>query len=123
MSTSTKRWYPGPFEGMGDIDKSQLDTALKTIFQHSYALEQSFASGSLKVKGHVKAVASGLNTLSDIVVSIDSGSAPSNQWVTATPSATPGAFDVYVWQPTSAGSTVPIASTVATLVRWHAKGA
>lgn len=136
MTTTPIRWRPGPFEGIpGDIDRSQLDTAFKAIFDHSYGLEQqatltpkalngsATAAGSLKVTGSVKAVASGLSTLSNIVVSIDSGGQPSNITVTANPSAhTAGAFDIQVWQPTSSGNNTPVAASAPVTVRWHAWG-
>lgn len=128
-----QRWRPAPFEGIGELDKHQLDLALKTIYDVHYTLEQSavaavvagsrMASGALSVKGSLKAVASGLNTLSNVTVSIDAGAAPTNRWVTATPSKTvPGAFDVFVWKPTATGDNTPIAETAAVTVRWHAFG-
>lgn len=136
MSDLTKRWRPGPFEGIpGDLDRAQLDVALKAIFDHSYGLEQqatltppslnglSVSTGSVVVKGSVKAVASGLKSLSNVIVSIDNGSLATNLTVTATKSAhTPGAFDIYVWKPTAANDTTPIAATVPVTVRWHAWG-
>lgn len=135
-STPPKRWRPGPFEGQpGELDRSQLDTALKAIYDHAYSLEQSsvqavvegtkMASGALIVPagGKLKAVATGLQTLSNVVVSVDAGANATNKTVSATPSTTAaGAFDVYVYQPTSPTSTVPVLATSPTIVRWHAYG-
>lgn len=136
--TFPKRWRPGPFDGqLGDIDRSQLDAALKAIYDHSYGLEESslqvvdtqsnsrMATGAVIVPtgGVLKAVATGLSTVSNVVVSEDSGSTPSARKVTATLSTTkPGAIDIYVWQPTSSSVTTPVAATVPVTVRWHAWG-
>jgi hypothetical protein len=129
-----QRWRVGPFEGLpGEIDRHMLDLGFKAIYDHSYALEQTavqaptlgskMASGALSVVGSVKAVVTGLATLSNVTVSIDAGATPTNRWVTATPSTTvPGAFDVYCWKPTAAGDNTPIAETAAVTVRWHALG-
>lgn len=136
MSDLTRRWRPGPFEGIpSELDRSQLDTVLKAIFDHSYGLEQqatltppslnglAVSTGALTVTGSVKAVATGLSTLSNIIVSIDNGAIPTNMTVTATKSAhTPGAFDIYAWKPTAANDTTPIAATAPVTVRWHAWG-
>lgn len=132
----TNRWRPEPFEGQPDkINLSNLDTAFKATFDNIYGLEATspqvpddlkgsgISSGALKVTGSAKGIVTGLDTVSNVVVSLDSGPAASNLWVTATPSTTvKGAFDVYVWKPTGAGSTVPIANGTVTTVRWIAFG-
>jgi hypothetical protein len=132
-STQSQRWRPGPFDIVGELDKRTLDVAWKAIFDHSYGLEQSsvqsvvpgsrMASGALTVTGQMNAVATGLSTLSNVTVSVDSKLTPTNLWVTAQPSASqPGAFDVAVFQPTSASVNTPVLATVPAIVRWHAFG-
>lgn len=123
------RWRPGPHP---DPD---TDLALKTAYDSIYGLEHRSAQtpeplngstmscGAITVTGQLKGVATGLSTLSNVIVSIDAGAAPTNLTVTATPSTTvPGTFDVYVWKPTSASVNTPILNTVPTVVRWHAWG-
>jgi hypothetical protein len=123
------RWRPGPFQD------PEIDLAIKTSFDNVYGLEHtstqtpdsingsSVSSGALSVTGSVKAVATGLSTLSNIIVSIDSAGVPHNLTVSATPSVSiPGTFDVAVFKPTAAGNNTPILNTVPTVVRWHAWG-
>jgi hypothetical protein len=133
-STQGQRWRPGPFEGIpGELDRHQLDVAIKTIYDHSYGLEQSsvqavvqgsrMASGVVNVAGRLNAVVTGLTTLSNVVATVDSGGTPSNKWVTATPSTTvPGAFDVAVWHPTSSTDNTPALILTVAMVRWIAFG-
>jgi hypothetical protein len=136
VATKTQPWRPGPFQGQpGELDRSQLDQVIKTTFDQIYTLQQnaagtvtqgaSIASGAVLVPagGVLKAIATGLRTVSNVVVSVDAGTVATNLWVSATPSATvPGAFDIFVWQPTSSGNNTPTAATGATTIRWHAYG-
>jgi len=136
VATKTQPWRPGPFQGQpGELDRSQLDQVIKTTFDQIYTLQQnaagtvtqgaSIASGAVLVPagGVLKAVATGLHTVSNVVVSVDSALAPTNLWVTAQPSSTvPGAFDIAVFQPTSSGNNTPVLATVSSVVRWHAYG-
>lgn len=124
-----RRWYPKKF------DDDELDLAIKTAYTSLAGLEHktpqtidaldgsSVSHGALAVLGSAKAVATGLRTLSNIVVSIDNGATPTNIIVTATPSTTvAGAFDVFCWQPTAAGNTAPTVATASVNIRWHAWG-
>ena len=117
-----QRWRPKPF-----ADPEQ-DLATKTIFDNVYGLEATAtqavkalqgsktSSGAISVTGSMKGVATGLSTLSNVVVSIDNGSTPTNMIVTATPSTiTAGTFDIYCWI-SSALATTPM------LIRWIAWG-
>jgi len=137
-STTTRgaTYLPGPFEGQpGELDRSQLDIALQAIFSHSYTLAKkapdtptslngmAMSAGALQVKGKVNGIATGLSTVSNIVVSLDTGGLATNLWVTANPSATlSGTFDVQVWKPTAANDNTPIPATALVTVRWHAWG-
>ena len=122
MPFTVQRWRPKPFTD------PELDLATKTIFDNVYGLEATStqavtalqgsktSSGAITVTGSMKGVASGLSTLSNVVVSIDSGSTPTNMIVTATPSTiTAGTFDIYCWV-----SSAPASSPA--LVRWLAWG-
>lgn len=124
-----QRWRPAPFSD------PELDLALKTAYDNQFALEHSstqtpshlngssIANGTSKVTGSLKGIATGLDTVSNVIVSIDSNGAPSNLTVTARPSPnTPGAIDIWVWKPTAANDNTPIAATLAIVVRWHAWG-
>jgi hypothetical protein len=130
-----QQWRPGPFDLPGELDRSTLDVAFKTVFDQTYTLQQNVAqavvpgtrvaSGALKLPaaGVLKAVATGLSTLSNIVVSIDSALQPTNVWATAQPSPTvPGAFDIAVYAPTSSSNNTPVLATGRPIVRWHAYG-
>lgn len=125
----TQRYRPGP------LADAEADLGMKTAYDRVDTLERTrpsvpdglngskLSSGALQVTGLVKGVATGLSTLSNVIVSIDAGATPTNLTVTATPSATvPGTFDVYVWKPTSSGNNTPILNTVPATVRWHAWG-
>jgi hypothetical protein len=118
-----QRWRPRPFSD------PELDLSTKTLYDNVYGLEATStqavkalqgsktSSGAITVTGSVKGVATGLSTLSNVVVSIDNGSTPINMTATATPSTiTPGTFDVYIWQASLAAATSPL------LIRWIAWG-
>lgn len=124
-----QRYRPGP------LADAEADLGMKTAYDRVDTLEHTrpsvpsvlngsrMSSGAIQVTGSVKGVATGLSTLSNVIAGVDSGSAPNNLTVTATPSTTvPGTFDVYVWKPTSSGDNTPILNTVPATVRWHAWG-
>jgi hypothetical protein len=84
------------------------------------------AGGVVSVTGSKLAIATGLVTVTNVVVSIDSGTVAHNFWPSARPSAVTanviGCVDIFVWKPTGAGSTVPVAGTTPVNVRWIALG-
>jgi hypothetical protein len=134
-TAAPKRWRPDPFDLPQDIDKAALDLAIKTAYDSIYGLEASSpqlpdalvgssqSAGALAVTGSAKSVATGLKTVSNVVVSIDNGSVATNLWVTAAPSATVmGTIDIFVWKPTASNNNTPIAATSAVSIRWHAWG-
>ena len=125
-----QRWRPAPI-----LTDQNLDLAIKTAFDNTSNLESTspqspvalhgsqISSGALSVTGLLKAVATGLGTVSNVVAGIDNGSAATNMWVTATPNTvTPGTFDIYVWKPTASGDTTPTKATSPVTVRWLAWG-
>ena len=108
-----------------------LNSAFVQAFQSVYTVQQNLnnaatAGGIVKVTGTSLKIPTGLKTVTTVVVSIDNGVVAENFWVSAQPSAvnanTIGAIDIFVWQPTGAGSTVPVAGTTAVGVRWIAFG-
>lgn len=128
-SATAPRWRPAPFQDV------ELDLAMKTAFDNTDSLEKtsaqmpstlhgsSIANGTSKVTGSLKGIATGLSTVSNVIVSIDSAGAPSNLTVTARPSPNmPGGIDIFVWMPTSAANNTPIAATIVAVIRWHAWG-
>lgn len=131
MSKALHRWRPSP------IADPELDLAVKTIYERVDNLGLSSPQAPTKLTGSaitngiakvpstgvLKGIATGLSTVSNVVVSIDSAGAPTNLTVSANPSPrVAGGIDIYVWQPTSASVTTPVAATVASIVRWHAWG-
>lgn len=131
-SSTTKRYRPAVYKD------PQLDLDLKTIFDQVYSLDdsalqavdnvkddsdQALASGVSKITGSQNGIATGLSTVTNVTVSLDSGGTPLNEWVTGNPnSRQAGKIDIQVWKPTASNDTTPIASTTARTVRWFAFG-
>lgn len=102
-----------------------LDQAIRQAHNGLAMLNSMIAcrqSGSAKVTGSVKNIPTGLSSVRQVQASIDNGATAHNFWVSAVISQTPGAVDLYVWQPTAANNTTPIAATTAVTVRWIADG-
>ena len=80
--------------------------------------------GSTTVTGSKLAIPTGLSNVIRVVAMINSDGAPLNELVTARPAkAGPaGAIDIFIWKPTAAGNTTPIASTTARVVEWWVMG-
>ena len=127
MARETKRWRPPP---TGNVE---LDNALKLAFDSVYSLENiavlsvetgiTIASGTSKVTGSEKEIATGLSEVVRVVACLEIATAV-NEWVTAEPSPTlVGGVDIYVWKPTAAGDNTPIAGTTERDVAWIAWGA
>lgn len=126
------RWRPASFLNFHkqlvinpEAASRELDQTLQLADQKAQGIERqisAFKFGSQSVTGSLKGVVTGLKSVAQVVVSIDNGSTALNEWATATLSATSGAIDIYVWKPTAAGDTTPIASTTARTVRWFAQG-
>lgn len=118
--SANARWFPPPFSD------PILEQTITAILQQVYGLEAqaiagvtngtALASGSASVTGVENAVATGLATVDNVVVSIDNGSTGIFEIATARPSTTPGAIDLFVWK------TGPAASTTQRTVRWLATG-
>ena len=119
-SAGTGRWFPPPFSD------PTLELTITTILQQLYGLEaqaiagvgngQALASGQATVTGSENAVATGLKTVTNVIVGIDGGAAAFFEIASGQPSTTPGAIDLFVWQ------SGPAASTTPRLVRWIAIG-
>lgn len=131
---SSSRWFPPSFLSFPDLLQKnpvaagrELDQAIQNLYKQVYTLPTSVPTqpvpGSTTVTGSKLAIAvSGLSTITGVVASLDTGSGAVNEWVSASPSTTRGAIDIYVWKPTGVADTTPIASTTARLVRWIATG-
>lgn len=126
--TQTKRFRPKAFSD------PELDIAFKVAYDQLYTLNDSavlsvgvnnsgLASGVAKVTGSQNGIATGLATVTNVVVSLDSGGSPLNEWVNGNPTTRQaGKIDIQVWKPTAAGNNTPIASTTERTVRWLAFG-
>lgn len=89
------------------------------------ALAAGFAtiSGNLTITGSKTGIITGLTTVQNVTASVNTGSTPNNYTLSARPSPlTPGSIDIYVFQPTAAGNTTPVAATAPVLVHWTASG-
>lgn len=103
----------------------ELDSAIQRAYTNDSQLENMIAAtqvGQVTVTGSSLSVSTGLASVTQVTVSIDNGATAHNFWVSGTISQQPGCVDIYVWQPTAAGSNVPIACTSAVTVRWIARG-
>lgn len=89
----------------------------------AFAAGFATVSGSLSVLGSKLNIATGLTKVNNVTASVNTGSTPNSYTLSALPSPlTPGAIDVYVWQPTSSSVTTPVAATTAVIVHWTATG-
>jgi hypothetical protein len=80
-------------------------------------------TGSATVTGSKLNIQTRLTTVEQVVASIDAGTVATNSTVTATIMPTDRSrIALYVWMPTAAGDTTPIASTTPTVIRWWASG-
>jgi len=80
-------------------------------------------NGVQAVKGSKLGLATGLSKVVTVTASIDNGATASNFTVTAriTPADTTK-IDLFVWQPTAAGNTTPVACTATVNIHWWAVG-
>ncbi len=135
MSNTLQRWRPASFMELADKDKDgflrELDLAMRLAYDSIYSAQDvsvENTSGGFQVQlGHTDVlgskvgVATGLATVVEVVASIRINTAI-NEWVVAQPSQTIGAIDIFVWRPTAAGDTTPIASITTRTIAWHVKG-
>jgi hypothetical protein len=134
VSQITQRWRPPSFRNLhkqimdviqGPQASASLDDAMQKAFQNDYSLENQVAAttfGSISVTGSALKVPTGLSAVQQCTGTIDAGATAHANTLTVTPSATPGAIDIYVWMPTSSSVTTPIAATNKVVVRWSARG-
>lgn len=102
-----------------------LDQAIRIAYNNDSQLENMVAStqfGSSVVTGKSLSIPTGLSAVSQVTAVIDNGATAHNFWPSATISQQPGCIDIYVWMPTAAGNTTPIAATSAVIVRWSVRG-
>lgn len=129
-SNTTNRYRPGNYP-----EDSQLAVDMKTIYDQVYSLNEqallgvgmdtppALASGVTTVTGSQNGIATGLATVTNVIAVVDSDGAPCNEIVTPRPNPNQaGRIDLFVWKPTAAGDTTPIASTTARKIRWFAVG-
>lgn len=125
-AATNPKWYPPRF------DDNETDNAFKTAFDRIYANQEqsvrgatngmAMAAGSATVTGSENGIATGLSSVLYVVAGLG-GSDAVNEWVTSLPTPkVAGKIDLYVWKPTAAGNTTPIASTTARAVNWVAIG-
>jgi len=140
MSTSTiTRWRPAvvtDFPDWSDERKrryfiNELDLALRVAYANTATIESDYvgkipAAEGKKVNWGTAAitgsgtVATGLESIESVSLTIQ-GSAASDNVLTYTVSG--GTLTIFVWMPTAAGDTTPIAETVERTVSWEARGA
>lgn len=102
-----------------------LDAALLRSYENNYRLETLIACtqhGAATITGGMVGIPTGLSVVRSASGSIDSGSTPHNLTVSVTPSQTPGAVDIHVFQPTSKTDNTAVAATSPVTVRWVAVG-
>jgi hypothetical protein len=138
-TTPIRRWRPPvvtDFPDWADERKrksfiKELDFALRAIFDNTATIESNYigktptAEGKLVNWGTVSitgfgSVVTGLTTIESVSLTIQ-GSVASNNVLSYTASG--GTLTIFVWQPTAAGDTTPIAETVALTIAWEARGA
>jgi hypothetical protein len=130
---------PSLINASDQIFRNEADRGFSRIYQaHTQLQSQAIVTpvvngaylgftgyhGSTTVTGSKLGVATGLTTVTRVVAMINSDGLPLNELVTARPAkAGPdGAIDLFVWKPTAAGDTTPIASTTAQNVEWWVMG-
>jgi hypothetical protein len=138
-TTPIRRWRPPVVTDFPDwADKAarahfiqQLDRALQIAFDNTATIESNFIGKTPTLEGKLVnwgtvaitgsgTVATGLTTIESVSLTIR-GSTASDNVLTYTVSG--GTLTIYVWMPTAAGNTTPIAETAALTVAWEARGA
>lgn len=102
-----------------------LDAALQRGFENTSRLETMVACtqhGANSIVGSQLAIPTGLSQVRTVSGSIDNGALPHNFTVSVTPSQTPGAVDIHVFQPSSPTNNTPVVATSSVMVRWVAVG-
>ncbi|KKM85179.1 hypothetical protein LCGC14_1291630 [marine sediment metagenome] len=138
-TTPIRRWRPPvvtDFPDWADERKrksfiKELDFALRAIFDNTATIESNYIGKTPTLEGKLVnwgtasitgsgTVATGLTTIESVSLTIR-GSAASDNALTYTVSG--GTLTIYVWMPTAAGDTTPIAETAALTIAWEARGA
>ena len=139
-STSTiRRWRPSTvtdFSDWSDERKrkyfiNELDLALRVAYTSTATIESDYigkvpAAEGKKVNWGTAAitgsgtVATGLATIESVSLTIQGSTASDN---TLSYTVSGGTLTIFVWMPTAASDTTPIAETAALTVAWEARGA
>ncbi len=138
-TTPIRRWRPPvvtDFPDWADERKRKsfiknLDFARLTIFDKVATIESNYIGKTPTLEGKLVnwgtaaitgsgTVATGLTTIESVSLLVQ-GSAASDNALTYTVSG--GTLTIFVWMPTAAGDTTPIAETVEREVSWEARGA
>ncbi len=138
-TTPIRRWRPPvvtDFPDWADERKrksfiKELDFALRAIFDNTATIESNYIGKTPTAEGKLVnwgtaaitgsgTVATGLTTIESVSLLVQ-GSAASDNTLTYTVSG--GTLTIFLWQPTAAGDTTPIAETVERTVSWEARGA
>lgn len=127
-----RSWRPGSFVSIeAEQQGRELDLAFRVAFDgltqnESNALQNPSGQnlrvtwGNSSVTGSLTRISTGLATVLQVTASLDSDVAI-NESVTVT-LGDEGEMSLFVWKPTAAGDTTPIASTTQRTVRWIAVG-
>lgn len=110
-----------------DTTANDIHLAMRVAYDQLYALDDDrpieaggrVRWGKAKVTGSELAIDTGLTTIESAQANIQS-SAALNEWVTLT--FTKGLLSIYIWKPTAAGDTTPIAGTVERVILWSVQG-
>ena len=138
-TTPIRRWRPPVVTDFPDWANErkrksfikELDFALRAIFDNTATIESNFIGKTPTLEGKLvnwgTAAITGSGTVATDLTTIESvsllvqGSTASDNILSYTASG--GTLTIFVWQPTAAGDTTPIAETVAITVAWEARGA
>lgn len=127
-----RSWRPGSFVNVPPEQQGkEIDLAFRVAFdslaqneskglQNPSGQDLRVTWGSSSVTGSLTRISTGLAAVVQVVASLDSAAAI-NEIVTVA-LGDEGEIALFVWKPTAAGDTTPIASTTARTVRWIAVG-
>lgn len=117
LATHIDKWLPRIYDAHSTLDETAIKGPL--VRGGGFAVN----TGAETVTGSKTGIASGLSSVSRVIASIDNGAVATNLTVTARVTPTDASkIDLYVWKPTAAGDTTPIAATSPVSVHWWVSG-